>query len=748
MTPAAALALATGLAAQDDPRPPIVELARAGQLQAALARVDSALAATPEAAQRLGLDYLQADLLERSGRTRDAAEAFAQVLSTPSGLGPWARLRLASAQERLGHPEVAAGLVATMLAASPPETLIRRGFQILDRTLSRGGDCRLLRGLPRDHFTGVARRTRDLLEIRCLARDPGARDPLPLVREFLAGGTADAMAWDAAATALDHPSVRVDRSLALLLGLTAFQHRDFESALNLLRPWTRSGPEGPFDSLGRDATYAVGRSLFWLRRYPDAARHFGRIAEQSLDTDQRSDALHQQGRALELAGDLSGALVAFDRAYREEPTGEWAGAALLSALRLEYLSGNADAARRRLATLAASPGLGSATARGAIFIAVSEIVQGRADHVLPLLDLATRTGEASLEEVSYWRGRQAETAGDPERAIDAYLVANSERPFHPLAESARARLRGPALTPAVARLIATLQGRMDVESRHLLSLLVADQAERMNRRAEGLARLAANRATAVWVAGVPLPVAEWPLWDDSLREPEDLLLALGLPEEAPAATSRHFANGSARDALTGATLLAASPAARSGIALAESVLGHRPRQVPLDWVGADWLRALFPLPWHDLIIDRARAFGVEPALLAGVIREESRFDPAALSSAAARGLTQFILPTARRLAPAAGLASIDAGDLFLPQVSIPLGAAYLAELAREFDGSAVAVAAAYNAGEDQTELWLRSCSSHEPEELLAKIGFGETRAYVSRVLESRNAYRKLWLPPS
>jgi soluble lytic murein transglycosylase len=79
-------------------------------------------------------------------------------------------------------------------------------------------------------------------------------------------------------------------------------------------------------------------------------------------------------------------------------------------------------------------------------------------------------------------------------------------------------------------------------------------------------------------------------------------------------------------------------------------------------------------------------------------------------------------------------------------VAIPLAASYLAELGRRFQGDEIAMAAAYNAGEDQTALWQRGCASAEPEELLSKITFGETRAYVTRVLESRDAYR--WLARS
>ena len=54
--------------------------------------------------------------------------------------------------------------------------------------------------------------------------------------------------------------------------------------------------------------------------------------------------------------------------------------------------------------------------------------------------------------------------------------------------------------------------------------------------------------------------------------------------------------------------------------------------------------------------------------------------------------------------------------------------------------------AAYNAGEDQAALWRRSCVTADPEEYLAKIGFRETKAYVVRVLETRDAYRGLWGP--
>jgi soluble lytic murein transglycosylase len=137
---------------------------------------------------------------------------------------------------------------------------------------------------------------------------------------------------------------------------------------------------------------------------------------------------------------------------------------------------------------------------------------------------------------------------------------------------------------------------------------------------------------------------------------------------------------------------------------------------------------------------------VDPYLLTALIREESRFDSRAVSAASARGLTQFVLSTASRLAPRAGLDSVSPEDLHRPEVSIALGAAYLEELLERFDGREHQAVAAYNAGENQAELWLSYCFTMEPEEYLTKVGFRETRSYLSNVLGSRAQYADLYAP--
>src|SRR6185369_6334687 len=111
---ALALVLAAG-----DPRPDLVHLQLENRRTDALARTDRELALQPGLAHQIGLDYLRGVLLEAAGKHREAMDAFAAAMGETPPLLAYSRYRLALAQERSGHPEVAAGLVATAIAAGP-----------------------------------------------------------------------------------------------------------------------------------------------------------------------------------------------------------------------------------------------------------------------------------------------------------------------------------------------------------------------------------------------------------------------------------------------------------------------------------------------------------------------------------------------------------------------------------------------------------------------------------------------------
>jgi soluble lytic murein transglycosylase-like protein len=226
--------------------------------------------------------------------------------------------------------------------------------------------------------------------------------------------------------------------------------------------------------------------------------------------------------------------------------------------------------------------------------------------------------------------------------------------------------------------------------------------------------------------------------------PEDRLLGLGDWESASPVLARHFPLGDDRLALTRARFLAEAGLTRASSRAAEILAQRAPESLPVEYWPSELVHSLYPLAHGAVLRREAAAAGLDPLLMAALIREESRFDAAATSAAAARGLTQFVLPTARRLAPALGLRDLAAHDLHRPEIAIRLATAYLAELTTRFGPREHQILAAYNAGEAQAELWRSYCASDERAEYLTKVGFRETRGYLRKVLKSHARYRELY----
>jgi soluble lytic murein transglycosylase len=155
-------------------------------------------------------------------------------------------------------------------------------------------------------------------------------------------------------------------------------------------------------------------------------------------------------------------------------------------------------------------------------------------------------------------------------------------------------------------------------------------------------------------------------------------------------------------------------------------------------------RTLYPLPYWEFLRSTACRDGVDPYLVAAVMREESRFDPRAKSWAAARGLMQFIPSTARRYAALLDIPFENEDALYEPQTAIRLGARYLADLLEMFNGNFSHAVAAYNAGEHRVAEWRARLQSDDPTEFLARIPFLQTRNYVKRVINSYGHYRAIY----
>ena len=157
-----------------------------------------------------------------------------------------------------------------------------------------------------------------------------------------------------------------------------------------------------------------------------------------------------------------------------------------------------------------------------------------------------------------------------------------------------------------------------------------------------------------------------------------------------------------------------------------------------------WLTA-YAMPFKGSIHQWATRAGVDPMLVAGLIRQESAFEKEARSSANALGLMQLEPKTARLLARQAKI-RYSQPRLFDPDYNVRLGTLYLANLRKQF-GSIELALAAYNAGEDHVNEWASGQTYREPAEFVDSIPFTETREYVEIVSRNAGIYRKLYGAP-
>lgn len=151
----------------------------------------------------------------------------------------------------------------------------------------------------------------------------------------------------------------------------------------------------------------------------------------------------------------------------------------------------------------------------------------------------------------------------------------------------------------------------------------------------------------------------------------------------------------------------------------------------------------YPLKYWTNIKEEAKRQNLDPYFVAGLIRQETVFNPLARSRANALGLMQFIPSTGKAVARKNNLGNISSNDLFNPTLSIQLGTAYLRELLDEFKRWEY-VAAAYNGGETRVRRWVREWPGGDIEDWVESIPLSETRGYVQGVYRNARQYQRLY----
>ena len=278
---------------------------------------------------------------------------------------------------------------------------------------------------------------------------------------------------------------------------------------------------------------------------------------------------------------------------------------------------------------------------------------------------------------------------------------------------------------------------------HAVALGRLGDSHRMRRGLETVARLHDDYygILASEQLGLRLPpgnaIASRRIASRLLQEDADVRLALALAAAGRESDARKvwkhwMAHNDSR------TILAAAEAARTSGWLLGSI-----NAADAAAPAANSLSLRYPTPHRALITDYCRRFGLPAAYVFGLIRQESRFNPKAVSSAGARGMMQIMPATARRIARAHSYSRYRLSRLTLPRTNVILGTTYLRDLADDLDEDEILIAAAYNAGPGRAERWARSSRGISRAVMVETIPFTETRIYVKSLLANQIHYGRI-----
>ena len=166
--------------------------------------------------------------------------------------------------------------------------------------------------------------------------------------------------------------------------------------------------------------------------------------------------------------------------------------------------------------------------------------------------------------------------------------------------------------------------------------------------------------------------------------------------------------------------------------------------LPADQVPVEYWRLMFPQPyWSDLVTDSERN-GLDPYLVASLIRQESEFNAGAVSPAHAYGLMQLLASVGKENAKKEGIKGFEQAELLNPAVNLDLGTHNLRGVLDRFGGQPEYALAAYNAGDVPVRQWMASGEYKDIAEFVESIPYTETREYVQAILRNREMYRMLY----
>jgi soluble lytic murein transglycosylase len=174
------------------------------------------------------------------------------------------------------------------------------------------------------------------------------------------------------------------------------------------------------------------------------------------------------------------------------------------------------------------------------------------------------------------------------------------------------------------------------------------------------------------------------------------------------------------------------------------------RAVPNYWaqemgqLPRGYWEALFPRPYWSDLRRHASTNGLDAYLVASLIRQESEFNPGAISHANAWGLMQVLPGTGKKVAKELKIRRFNSDQLLSPTVNLQIGTRYFRNMVDEFGGQVQYALAAYNAGSNRVDDWRAQGKYRDVEEFVESIPFTETREYVQAIMRNAAIYKQLY----
>lgn len=462
----------------------------------------------------------------------------------------------------------------------------------------------------------------------------------------------------------------------------------------------------PADAQERCAALSARAKLVGSGR--DRARtasHFLEVAETCTDAESRAVALFRAARALHQSDRDEEALVAYERLSNDLPLHRLADDAVIYAAAIDRDASRLDAMRARLARVSSRHPQGDMRGEALCLLGFDARARGSLAEALGHFDAARalpETSEDLLGRAAYWHARTLADLGRTADALAAYEAVVRGYPLSFYAQQALARLE--SLDAAVGANVRASLPRGEPTP------LVFDATDAVD--------LVAGTAVAeLMVVGA---------LDDAARE----LDAMGALAE-DASVAEHFLAASLYDA-TGHPYEA--------VRLLRRRLETFRTAAPVGTLATMW-RIAYPRAFTPLIEESASRESLPASFVRAIAREESSFDPDAVSHAHAYGLIQILVPTARGYRQAVGLEA-NAETLRDPAVNLRFGTRFMSFLSARY-GTEMLIPPAYNAGHGALDRWMRREGTRDFDAFVESIPYEETRRYTRRVLQTYGVYA--WL---